>query len=185
MRRIVMVACAALMFIPVIMKSRTGQDSSGRAAFRVLSSGRVTIKIDGDVLHPGIYEVAANYLAASVINMAKPLRPLKQCRTDAASARPLRNGYTVRLELLADGTEQLTVAGMTVPERMVLGIPLDISTMDEADFDRLPGIGPALARRMIEFRQKNGGILRVEDLSSIEGIGEKKYRMIRAYFQQP
>jgi competence protein ComEA len=71
---------------------------------------------------------------------------------------------------------------MPVPERMVLGIPLDISVMSEADFDRLPGIGPALARRIVEYRQNNGGILRVEDLAAVQGIGEKKFNKLRAYF---
>ncbi len=185
MHRVVMVACAALLLAPVIMKSRTGRDFPPRAAFRVLSSGRVTVKMDGNVLHPGIYEVPANSLALSVIKMAEPSRALKQCKTDTAADRPLRNGSSVRFELLTDGSQQLTVAGMTVPERMVLGIPLEIATMNEVDFDRLPGIGPALARRIVEYRQNNGGILRIEDLTAIEGIGEMKYRMIRDYFQPP
>jgi competence protein ComEA len=71
---------------------------------------------------------------------------------------------------------------MSVSERITLGIPLDISVMNEVDFDKLPGIGPALAQRIIEFRQNNGGVLRVTDLAFIEGIGEKKYRKIKEYF---
>ncbi len=99
--------------------------------------------------------------------------------------RPLLNGSAVTLVQQADGSHLLTVDQMTASERMVLGIPLDISTMNEADFDRLPGIGPALAKRIVEYRQKNGGILSVGDLAAIEGIGEKKYNTIRAYFQHP
>jgi competence protein ComEA len=56
--------------------------------------------------------------------------------------------------------------------------------LNEADFDRLPGVGPALAKRIVEYRQNNGGILRVEDLLAIEGIGEKKYQQLHGYFQQ-
>jgi competence protein ComEA len=178
-----MVVCAALLFVPVAIKSRTNQEIPVRAAFRALSSGRVSVKISGEVLHPGIYDVSANSLAASVIIMADPLRPMKQYNTDSSAARPLMNGAAVKLLEQPDGRLLLTVDTMTVPERLVLGIPLDITTMNEADFERLPGIGPALARRISVYRQKNGDILRIEDLAAVDGIGEKKYRTILGYFQ--
>lgn len=181
--RVVMVACAALLLVPVMMKSRTGQGSPDRAAFRVLSSGTVPVKISGDVHHPGMYMVPANSLAVSVIKMAEPIHPPKRYKADAYADLPLRSGSVVMLELLADGSHHIAVAGMTVPERMMMGLPLDISTMSEADFDRLPGIGPALAKRITEYRQNNGDSLSVKDLSKVEGIGEKKYRMILPYFQ--
>lgn len=185
MRRVVMIACAALLFLPVAMKSRKNRDIPALTAFYPLSSGRVSVKVSGDVLHPGVYQLSANLLADSVIKLAEPLSPLKQHKTDTAAAYPLLNGSAVKLSILPDGSPLLTVDQMTVPERLVLGIPLDISTMSEADFDRLPGIGPALARRIIEYSQYNGGMLRVSDLSNVEGIGEKKYKMIRTYFQHP
>jgi competence protein ComEA len=184
MRRVVMVICATLLFVPVAMKNRTSQETPAPAVFRALSSGRISVKVSGDVKHPGVYEVPANILTSNVIKMAIPVRSLKQPVNDH-SALPLLNGSAVSLAVEADGAFLLTSGQMTVPERLVLGIPLDISTMTEADFDRLPGIGPALARRIIEHRQKNGGILRVSDLQAIEGIGKSKYRTFQVYFQAP
>lgn len=185
MRRVVMAACAALLLVTLILKSRPGGDTQPRAVFRVVSGDGITVSVTGDVSHSGVYKVPANYLATSVIEMAGPLRPLNRSKTDAAAAeQSLHNGSVVRLELQADGTHRLSVADMTVPERIVLGIPLEIAAMNEADFDRLPGIGPALARRIVEFRHKNDGILRVEDLASVEGIGEKKYRVMQKFFQR-
>jgi competence protein ComEA len=184
MRRVVMVMCAALLFVPVALKNRMSQDVPVHTVFRVLSSGRVSVKISGDVTHPGIYEVPANSLAGSVIKMAIPSRPLNQPLYDPPF-RPLLNGSAITLAIKSDGSSLLKTGQMTVPERLVLGIPLDISTMSESDFDRLPGIGPKLARRIIEYRQNNGGNLGVDDLASIEGIGEIKYKMILVYFQHP
>lgn len=183
MRRVVMVVCAVLLFVPVAIKSRTKQETPVRAAFRVLSSGRVSVKVSGEVLYPGIYQVPANSLASAVIKMADPLQPLKRYNTDSSAARPLLNGAAVRLLEQPGGQLLLTVDEMSVPERLVLGVPLDITTMSEADFERLPGIGPALARRISVYRQKNGGMLRVEDLAAVEGIGEKKYKMMLGCFQ--
>lgn len=182
MRRLVMVVCAALLLLSVVLKSRTSQETPGRAAFPVLSSGRVTVKVSGDVRHSGIYNVPANSLAENAIIMAVPSSPLNS--TVGSQATPaLSNGSAVTIKFQPDGRYSITYGVITVSERLVLGIPLDIDTMTEADFDLLPGVGPALAKRIIAYRQKNGGILRVEDLKLVEGVGDKKYKAISYYFQ--
>lgn len=177
-----MIGSAALLFLPVYLKSRTDQDIPERAAFCIISSNRVTVKISGDVLHSGIYEVHANSLTTTVINMAEPLRPLNQYKTGITATRPLLNGSALNLALQPDGSYLATDYQITVPERLILKIPLDITTMNESDFDRLPGIGPALAKRIIEYRQKNGDILRVEDLAEVDGISYKKFVVLCEYF---
>ena len=178
-----MVAFAALLLLPPYINSRPSQNSSARPAFRVLSSGRMLIKVSGDVKHAGVYEVAPATMAPTVIKMAQPVKPLGRVENDAIFTHPLQNGQAVTFATRSDGTCYITVDRMTVPERIVLGIPLDISSMSEADFIRLPGIGPALAKRIVIHRQLNGGILRVNDLGAIEGIGEKKLAMLRKFFQ--
>lgn len=71
---------------------------------------------------------------------------------------------------------------MPAAERLVMGIPLDINAMTETDLENVPGIGPALARRITSFRQNNGGRMSVQDLLFVEGIGEKKFETLRRYF---
>lgn len=181
MRRIVIVACAALLFVPVYMKSRTSQEIPVCKAFRALSSSRVSVKIGGDVLHPGIYEVPANTMTDSVIVLAK-IRGSRIRYKDGFIDRPLQHGSSISVTSQVDGSYLAAVGRMTVSERMVLKIPLDIATMSESEFDRLPGIGPALAKRIVVYRQNNGGILRVEDLAAVDGIGERKFKMLRGYF---
>lgn len=179
-----MVVCTALLFVPFYIESRSSQKISARPAFHVLSSNRkIVVKISGDVRYPGIYEVAANSMADTVIKMAEPGSRFVHARAATDVTTPLLHGAAIDLATEVDGTHHITVGMMTVQERMVLGIPLDISKMSEADFDRLPGIGPALARRIVMHRQNNGGIVGVDDLSGVEGIGEKKLEMIRSYVQ--
>lgn len=181
MRRLVVVACAALLLVPVYLKSRTRQEIPACTAFAPLSSGRVSVKISGDVLHPGIYEVTANLLAADVIKMAELVG--SPDKYDIASVnRSLQNGSSLNIASQVDGSYLVTAGQMTVSERMVLKIPLDIATMSESDFDCLPGIGPALARRIVMYRQYNGGILHVKDLAAVDGIGEKKFKLLSGYF---
>jgi len=174
--------CAVLLLVPLLLKSRMSQDIPARTAFYILSSGRLLVKIRGDLRHPGIYEVPANTMAIDVIKMAVLKRPLKLTNNSEAHTT-LRNGSEIKLELRPDGTHSLKLGYMTVSEQLVLKIPLDIASMSEADFDRLPGVGPALARRIIDYRQNNGGILHVEDLNMVEGIGKKKFAALSGYFQ--
>lgn len=51
---------------------------------------------------------------------------------------------------------------------------ININTADATILVRLPGIGPVLAQRIIEFRRQNGSFQTVSDLVRIKGIGEKK-----------
>ena len=52
---------------------------------------------------------------------------------------------------------------------------VDINLGDSAALQELPGIGPAMALRIIEYREKNGPFERIEDLMEVKGIGEKRF----------
>ncbi|HEX9024650.1 MAG TPA: helix-hairpin-helix domain-containing protein [Geobacteraceae bacterium] len=71
---------------------------------------------------------------------------------------------------------------MKAKERMVLGIPLDPDLMDLADWDSLPGIGPVLAKSIVDDRHNNGAFGSVEALRRVPGIGEKRLKELKKYF---
>ena len=56
---------------------------------------------------------------------------------------------------------------------------VDINTAASAELETLPGIGPALARKIVEFREQNGPFRTVDDLLKIRGIGEKSLERFR------
>ena len=64
----------------------------------------------------------------------------------------------------------------------VLLLALNLNTATTKELEAVPGIGPALAKRIIEFRMKKGGFKRVEELLAIPGISEKKWKTLRDYF---
>jgi competence protein ComEA len=56
---------------------------------------------------------------------------------------------------------------------------IDINQATVIDLQKLPGIGPSLAKQIVAYRNKHGPFKRVEDLMVIKGIGFKKWKEIR------
>ena len=61
----------------------------------------------------------------------------------------------------------------------VLLLALNLNTATLMELETLPGVGPVLARRIIDFREKKGGFRRVEELLVIPGISERKWKLIK------
>lgn len=59
------------------------------------------------------------------------------------------------------------------------GKTVNINQAGVAELQELPGIGPAIAQRIVEYRDKNGPFRRVEDLLNVRGIGEKKFQRLK------
>jgi len=59
------------------------------------------------------------------------------------------------------------------------GTRVDLNSASQKQFESLPGIGPALARRIVEHRAQNGNFKRVEELMNVKGIGEKKFLRLK------
>jgi competence protein ComEA len=180
--RTIVVIVAAAATLPSPATSGRHAPPPAPAAFLSSSPSHGFVQLSGAVRHPGIFPVSANTLTSDVINMAVPLRPLARLRLGDAGQAPAVSGTHIHLAIDAGGTGHLSRTPMPAVTRMSLLIPLDINSMTVADFEALPGIGPAMARRMVEYRQKNGGHMTVEDLPSVEGIGEKRYEQLRPLF---
>ena len=87
-------------------------------------------------------------------------------------ARPLTDGEQIGVPAEGDAPE--------IPETPgVVDGKVDLNTADLATLETLPRIGPALAQRIIDWREQNGGFRSVDDLLAVPGIGEKLMEGLR------
>ena len=85
----------------------------------------------------------------------------------------------------AMSSSETTETAVTQNEQTQPGAPkggdgkININTASQGELTDLPGIGDTLAGRIIDYRQKHGSFLQVEDIRSVSGIGEKRYDAIK------
>ena len=57
--------------------------------------------------------------------------------------------------------------------------PVNLNTATAAQLESLPGIGPAMAQRIVEYRQQSGGFKKIEELMNVRGIGEASFLKLK------
>ena len=91
-------------------------------------------------------------------------------------------GYALVTLMLVAGTVSAFAQAQREPAnppKAAAAAPLNLNTATEADLAKLPGIGPATATRILEYRQKNGPFKKIEELMNVRGIGEKAFLKLK------
>ncbi len=78
-------------------------------------------------------------------------------------------------------SDRVFVEKISGPLLIAMGRPIDLNLADENDLIAIPGIGPKLAARILEFRENRGGFSDPRDLIGVRGIGKKKFASISQY----
>lgn len=185
-QKLAMIVVAVLMMFVLYLKGRPTAESSGQTALSSSIPAGKMIQITGDVTYPGVYEADDKKMTIGVMQMSKPLCDGSADQSWMQSLDRLQPGNELRIVCSGVANKPfLTVRPIRPSHCLTLGIPLDINRMTEADLELLPGIGPALAGKIIQYRQINGDFVVLEELLLVEGVGEKKIKRLSHYFNIP
>lgn len=131
----------------------------------------VFIEVTGAAAHPGVYSFDHPPTLLEVWRRAGG--PGTQSPDD------LKLPSGSRVEITPQGRYQL--GRMSGAQLLTLGLALDLNAATAQDLEALPGIGPVLAKGILDYRTAHGPFKKVEDLIEVSGIGPKKLEKIRLY----
>ncbi|MDZ7373012.1 MAG: helix-hairpin-helix domain-containing protein [candidate division KSB1 bacterium] len=94
---------------------------------------------------------------------------------------PEAEAFLKRFFELSTAAQAETVRDEAGKKTSPVPLLLDLNRASAKELEKLPRIGPALAQRIVEARQRRGGFKRVEDLLEVKGIGKKTLEAIRPY----
>lgn len=139
-------------------------------------NSKVTIDIAGEVINPGVYKLNEGDRIIDGLVMAGGL--------GAKADREWLEKNLNQAEKLVDGQKvYIPKIGEEIKvDSKILGktdsiIRLNTATVE--DLDKLTGIGPAIANRIIDYRTKNGGFKDINELKLVSGIGDKLFEKIK------
>ena len=138
-----------------------------------IAAPEIFIDVTGAVNNPGVYTLAANSRVIDAIKAAGDSAPGADLST-VNLARVLSDGE----QIYVDATI-INSAGVRISKITRSG-PININRATLAQFDSLDGIGPVIAKRIIEYRKTNGPFATVEDLQKVSGIGVAKFANIKS-----
>ena len=149
---------------------------------------RIWVHVAGAVRRPGLYRVASDARAGAAVDAAGGL-------SRKADLRAINLAATVRdgQQVVVPARGEAPPAAAAPPDDQSAGgggtpsgpaqAKLSLATATVEQLDTLDGIGPTLAKRILEWRDAHGGFESVEQLREVEGIGEKRFESLRSAVQ--
>jgi competence protein ComEA len=132
------------------------------------SGGQIIVAVQGRVAHPGLYRLPSGARVADAIEAAGGALP------------GVDLSYVNLARKLSDG--ELILVGTTPrPEQSAPGAggKVNLNTATLTQLDALPGVGPALAQRILDYRAQHGDFRSVDDLRHVSGIGDAKFAQLK------
>ncbi len=151
--------------------------------------GKIIVHITGEVKNTGILVLKEEARIADAIESAGGA-------TEEADLNKINLAYTLKdgqkiyipnkedeenIAYITEGSGNNVSVENGDESEMKEKIKININTASQAELEELPGIGEAIASRIIEYREENGTFNKIEDLLNVKGIGDAKFAEIKEY----
>lgn len=169
-----------------VRSGSTGAPLPSGTAGPSASGGQVVVHVVGQVKRPGLVRLGAGARVADAIERAGGATSAADL-SSLNLARVLVDGEQVRVPRPGEVLPSVVAGGPPGPPGSAdgggaaggSGALVNLNTADVATLDTLPGVGPVLAQRIIDWRTEHGRFTSVEELGEVSGIGEKIYAQIK------
>ena len=133
----------------------------------------VTVYVSGEVKKPGLVILPEGKRVGDAVNEVGGV--IETADIDRVNmAALLEDGMHIRVpENQKFGSKTAVPAGNDTDGR------ININTANEKELQELPGIGPAMSARIVEYREENGNFKKIEDIKKIRGIGNAKFEKLK------
>lgn len=140
------------------------------------------VHIAGAVLRPGVYELEENSRIEDAVDAAGGF--VAEADKNALNlAAPLEDGDRLDIPYVAgfipEDASGFVVISEGTPSPLSGGDLIDINTATAEELDTLPGIGPTIAQRIVEYRSANGPFATIEAIQNVQGIGQSIFDEIK------
>lgn len=160
------------------------------------SERQVAVYVTGEVAKPGVVYLPWEGRVGDAINQCGGLLPTADS-SQVNMAATVKDGMEIRVKgktISKDGNmgskgNQSSVEGSVASRDSKIGSPkqgknsdsemVNINTADVEGLKKLKGIGPAMAQRIIDYREANGSFQAPEDIMQVKGIGKAKYAKLK------
>ena len=139
-----------------------------------ISIPEVIVDVAGAVNNPGVYSLPAQSRVIDALRAAGN-GVTGSDLSDLNLARVVKDGE----QIYVNPTVR-TVDGKRVIKKIIPRGPININRASAKEFDGLAGIGPVIAKRIVEYRRVNGPFMTIEDLQKVSGIGSAKFEEFKS-----
>jgi competence protein ComEA len=150
-------------------RSVSGRGGDGEQAGR--AGGEAYVHVAGRVRRPGLYRLPVSGRVALAVERAGGPAPGADLSAVNLAAR-VEDGQQIVLPRAGAAG----VAGGAKPG--AAGAKVSLAQASQEQLEELDGIGPTLAKRILEYRDANGGFRSLDDLKQVDGIGEKRFESL-------
>jgi len=148
---------------------------------KTLTRPGITIELEGKIHRPSLL------LYSQPPTVQQVIRDGGGFMGDQAVSTPMVKDLLIQDAALMIETEEngkilIQQKPLSVKALWILRRPIPLNRATAEDFDRIPGIGPGLAQRIVEYRQALGSFSALNQLMGVNGIKEKTFEKIKKYF---